>query len=1560
MSASSRFIVLFSLILSLTGCLRSHRTPDAKKSGTNFRVNEISGQAIGESENDTWKVPTMKKYEFTACLWGRFTDARLPSGQKFKVKAPNGTIFTDKNDSGTDDRGCFTWVEPINFNFAGDSSYIELNRTLIGPANYPGEHEISIGVNPWAVERGDSIQEVVDMSRNKILRSSDKMVSESNSRNGFTVFHSEEQYRNLMIQEKPNLDILAGRRVKDGRMVTIKLVMNPFMSPLNFNGNPTKHEFKSGKFRVYAQIVATGVGEVDNVKSQLLTTNLLPQTQGEDNTISINEDGSLIFEIETKLDTFTSSGQVELALKVEAVDAPFSLKPYEGLHRIGDGNFYNIFGNKAITQTSGPYSKNKFDYADLLKKSNNYDELRAAGFAHKIPAVRFSRLEPRFIRLSSGETATQRTLIYQTSTIVTDSIDGSPVAFQPFKVKRASDGVIIDTEGTDENGYLVWIDEITHLFYAPIQYFFPQPDIIHVETGYTETRTLAINPWDEGWTFGKDTRGLEEDFKRAAARKQRSPMFIIDAFRYQTIRFRYVIDEFLTLNVKKAVVMTFDPLIQRFGIQKDRYFEPLRDGIYLMKIALVKYYIDPFKNKTYLTKAEDGTSNSHVLDENGQKIVTNYVLKDSGGEQIKDQFTTVVKKLIRVQGGRITTPVEFSMKDLRMMSIRNNLIVQIETIDENKLMKDNIIDSKIRTLMEEYENFNSEGMTETEKDEFLEQKRLELLENKDTLLAEMEEELRLIKQEREKLEEPYFKLERFQRLEEFQNYLESDDLYEFENFKNTMNLKKEEFSDRIEKARAAMEESQAEMNSFWTEWSEAYLTSLKEGEVTEGLFIDGEEARKKSEEQDQAEMDQYEESKGLGLAVVPEENRFARVSYFDYLASLQLFSKESSLGIGASVRDFEQLRINNYTENPAAPFIDLDLYKNDAGLAPRAFIGPCTLVENDNMSDMRPTDTLDERASGRMDSSEILYEPRFVIDNSRFENSAYHDSLSPFKNNLDDEVTLLDKYIGEHIENEMRYERQMDAIAQMGNFTKSYNLEYVSLELDGKPRKLQIFDDGCTFEDGKVCLKDRNEDQMSKESFKDHMNSSDMWSNLKRYFYLNPMKKLKRENKKLLEADNAFKNIWEELYDSTSSLLSNLKFLPVYTEDHDLEDDFDPSHSTYYYRDAKEFLDTKLDGKFRAFETFDAAKWLSGGLKELRLVDAIRLCSTIAKQNITALEQAPGNLIDPEAKTWFRGTTPYQYLLDSCLSSVKYLPESDQVHMTGLTFDRRYRVIKPGEYRHIAGKSMNINVGADIGISNYEDIGSAASLGTNGALLGLAAGLVANSNQQQKVTKGGLITAVGKAPHPLAKLLKGALLVGGGLFIADKATSEAQGLNFNFSTSISEAVFLVVQKAEMLFTIEQHEKCLISQFTSKFISNLDLKKLGVREGVKKTNPELIKRLSRGFVICGGKVFKKPETVIENFYYVTQHFTAGDMLDEANLLNHVWLLALRGTHDYNNFLRVLKANYKNRDGDVEKNTEQLYEYPLHHLNKVYEKVTPSFPGMYSVPISCNSLVDKGCK
>jgi hypothetical protein len=105
------------------------------------------------------------------------------------------------------------------------------------------------------------------------------------------------------------------------------------------------------------------------------------------------------------------------------------------------------------------------------------------------------------------------------------------------------------------------------------------------------------------------------------------------------------------------------------------------------------------------------------------------------------------------------------------------------------------------------------------------------------------------------------------------------------------------------------------------------------------------------------------------------------------------------------------------------------------------------------------------------------------------------------------------------------------------------------------------------------------------------------------------------------------------------------------------------------------------------------------------------------------------------------------------------------------------------------------------------------------------------------------------------------------------------------------------------------------------------------------------------LVCEGVVREAPIPVEETYYYFTQHFTEGDMLDQADLYNHPWLLSLRGYRDFATFLNRVSGeeivNFTNfLKGEAGFVTRPI-DWPLVQMWDSYRETLPSFPGFYSV-------------
>ncbi len=211
-----------------------------------------------------------------------------------------------------------------------------------------------------------------------------------------------------------------------------------------------------------------------------------------------------------------------------------------------------------------------------------------------------------------------------------------------------------------------------------------------------------------------------------------------------------------------------------------------------------------------------------------------------------------------------------------------------------------------------------------------------------------------------------------------------------------------------------------------------------------------------------------------------------------------------------------------------------------------------------------------------------------------------------------------------------------------------------------------------------------------------------------------------------------------------------------------------------------------------------------------------------------------------------------------------------------------------------------------------------------------------------------------------------------GYFLKFFSLKEERTRSNTNGTSVGEGAYLAMQEATMDVEILEHEKCLIVRPHPDLITsivdrlNFSVKDVAmkIRDRVKfkmglskldhgktmdlggdASEKELVLgQFLRGIMLCGGKKIKEPTPVREKYYYFSQHFTEGDLLDSADLYNHPWLLALRGKRDFQGFMAVVKAVPYNWNFSEVAKTEG---WSIDHMIRSYRQVHPTFPGLYSI-------------
>ncbi|MDB2426071.1 hypothetical protein N9W41_00845 [bacterium] len=192
-----------------------------------------------------------------------------------------------------------------------------------------------------------------------------------------------------------------------------------------------------------------------------------------------------------------------------------------------------------------------------------------------------------------------------------------------------------------------------------------------------------------------------------------------------------------------------------------------------------------------------------------------------------------------------------------------------------------------------------------------------------------------------------------------------------------------------------------------------------------------------------------------------------------------------------------------------------------------------------------------------------------------------------------------------------------------------------------------------------------------------------------------------------------------------------------------------------------------------------------------------------------------------------------------------------------------------------------------------------------------------------------------------------------------KAMGNSENLNYG------SGAYLVIQKSNFEITAKDYDMCVIIKPNDNFINsflntstgesstprdvyqnrsfNLELNKDSYGKALNDAQFNLIRNY--GILVCSSYQFSNPLVINESYYYVTQHFLAGDMHDPYSIKNRPWLMSIRSKRDFISFLSSI------REHNNLSNVGNLNYTPIDNLIDSYDDFnskTPSWPGLYVYP------------
>lgn len=634
-------IALSLLTLNLAACnLPTPKNKDGK--GTDNQVATFTAQAMADkskamevSVQGPFSLPSSKTFNLQACV----TDVAYSKpilGHDFLIEEINQKVTSDKS-------GCLAWSENIDFNFLANPQYILIERHILGKGLHKGSQRVAFAINPWS--DGSSAPAILNPDDNKI----EKLVSDKQQGDlALKGLSSDNQTitRPLWV-ETAHLVVTEQKLTTDGIILVVDFKANPSIQMTKMSGETFLRPLTSGNFKSRIKFIHSYQENNREIHRLLAETALLDSSM---------ENGTLAIKSSVTMPAIPTRGQIMLGLELQMVQGPQGLKNFEGVYPLGE---YDQIKGTSFLKINASLAKNKdFKLSDFVNSSlaempHNLQNGNVDTDTYQKPKIEVFQLEFPNLRIGQEKTST-REIFYSIKACIRHGVDSKTTRAQTFKITKFRQSEQESEQSisikTDNNSCLTWDESFTFKYFDCQHFFKGFFQIENPDLGMKEKFEIVLNPWETGGAIARDMRYVDPAQKLALNCQTESrpkTQIFIDGYSYNTLSYNYSVDQFLNLTVTKKIQLKMEPRLLMYSSLSGGRGEAhkLRDGVYLLRTAIVQNQ-DYDTNNTYVTSAD---------------------------------------RIVNVIDGQINTDLSFQTQDLKALGNRNNILVEIYPIDENKV-----------------------------------------------------------------------------------------------------------------------------------------------------------------------------------------------------------------------------------------------------------------------------------------------------------------------------------------------------------------------------------------------------------------------------------------------------------------------------------------------------------------------------------------------------------------------------------------------------------------------------------------------------------------------------------------------------------------------------------------------------------------------------------------------------------------------------------------------------------------------------------------------------------
>ncbi len=691
-------ISIFCFLL-LSSCFRpEHKSPDAnsldaqEESLATFALRETTATFEEQELNSNFKIPLSKKLTFNVCIQDKRTLESV-IGHSFRIEGADSL-----KDLKTNVSGCLVWSEKVPFNFFAQSIFVSEQRKIIATGIHSGRRTLRFAIRPWEtsdnyVDLNFNPSKIAERDLAPLAKADDALQGRLGNQEKLKVPTWPDSFS---IQA---LDIELSAKA---RKIKIHGELTPSVYTTSSSGKVGTVAFTNGLFDYHLYFVIESKPSKDaakqNENQKLIVFEVHSKKPANMDNLKLKIDEVV------ELNKLVNQGELRLALQLIPVQGPESLSVFNGVYTLGESNtLTGGFGPKLVDGLNNVGKD--FQIASYLNGAFRQDGTKIKSNSSSMTLVQSSPSEIKSLNLVTTHSFSvpespwsfgaspdaqhqnenlqfvDRDITFKACIV---NANKSPLIGETFQIQSYTGVPVAPITTTNDNGgCLIWVETFKNLSFYSREV--PKEGMIIISSNGQEMKLpVAIDPLSPTPMFDLRMPAKRLEFENLkASSKNRKIKLNLNRFA-MTPRGNQIFAIDRALNLDTSQTFNFDlPQVQvaRTDRTDNTQAEALKDGYYLLRVAIQKDYIDTQNLETCAKphKLEDGTVD--------------------GCER---QHVATAQKIVQFIGGHIQgTIMNFFFSDWRFLRVQNNLLVELYPIDYSKFSTQNL-DQQMQDLNVEF------------------------------------------------------------------------------------------------------------------------------------------------------------------------------------------------------------------------------------------------------------------------------------------------------------------------------------------------------------------------------------------------------------------------------------------------------------------------------------------------------------------------------------------------------------------------------------------------------------------------------------------------------------------------------------------------------------------------------------------------------------------------------------------------------------------------------------------------------------------------------------------